>query len=303
MEIINLMKKYGVLIAEDVLEEVKSLSYDEMKTLERKISEEKPIFIDKNFILSIKTPKIDIIEVKLKEKVMNLEEFVEVIQNYYDIFSDMIKNKMNPLKLVSISSIKDKGNYGIIGMIRSIDETEDYISVELEDKTGSIGCVVKKELVKDDENTLYVDEVIGIEGKYENGKFYAERIIFPDVEEIKEHKFEKDAVLYVRNDIDTIRVSINGKFFSVKDPVILLIDNLNVLVFINKQNINPKIYLKKRTLFPGKISVSGIIQTTPHLVITTHTPGYRENYKGVKIIGLEPKEELRIRLKDMKEVV
>ena len=163
--------------------------------------------------------------------------------------------------------------------------------------------MIKKELIKDEENTLYIDEIIGVEGKYEKGKFYVEKIIFPDIEEIKKANFEKDSVLYARNDLETIRISINGKFFTINQPAVFIIDNINVLVFLNKQNINPKIYLKKRTLFPGKITISGIIQIPPHLVITTHIPSYRENYKGVKIIGLEPKEEVRIRLKGMEEIV
>ena len=303
MEITELIKKYGVLVTEEALEEIKHLSSEELRVLEKKIYEEKPVFLDKNFVLSVKLPKIEVIEIKFKEKIMNLEEFVELLHNYYNTFSDIIKNKINPLKLVSISSVKNHGSYNIIGIIKSITETENYVDIELEDKTGVINCLIKKELVKDEENTLYIDEIIGVEGKYENGKFYAEKIIFPDIEELKNVNFEKYTVLYARNDLETIRISVNGKFFTVKEPIILLIDNINILVFLNKQNINPKIYLKKRTLFPGKISVSGIIQTTPHLVITTHIPSYRENYKGVKIIGLEPKEEVRIRLKDMEEVV
>ncbi len=303
MEILEITKKYGVLIAEDAIEEIKNLSHEELKSLEKKISEEKPVFIDKKFVLSVKSPEIDVIEIKPKEKTLNLEEFVEILQNYYDTISDIIKKRMNPLKLVSISSIKEKEDYGIIGIVKSIQENENGVYIELEDKTGVIKCIIKKEFVKEDENTIYNDEVLGIEGKYDGNVMICDRVVFPDIEEVKQKKFEKETVIYARNDEESIRISINGKFYTVRNPAVFIIDDINILVFLNTQNINPKIYLKKRNLFPGKITITGIIQRTPDLVITTSNPGYREVYKGVKIVGLEPKEEIRIKLKNMEEIV
>lgn len=303
MNIANFIKKHGVLITENVLEEIKNLSSEEIKKLEKKILEEKPVFIDENFILSIKSPKIDIIELKLKEKTINFEEFVDLIQNYFDTFSDIIKKKINPFKLVSISSIKENDEYCVIGMVKNIKEMEDKVIIELEDKTGVIKCFVDKNFFKNEENILYYDEVIGVEGEYKNNVLYVKKIIFPDIEEIKPYLFEKETVLYARNDKESIRISLNGKFYTIIDPTVLIVDNLNILVFINEKNINPKLFLRKRNVFPGKISLSGIIQIPPHLVITTHIPSYRENYKGVKILGLEPKEEVRIKLKNMEEMV
>jgi DNA polymerase II small subunit/DNA polymerase delta subunit B len=237
------------------------------------------------------------------KKEVSIDEFVEILREYFEFFSEEVRKRMNPLRLVSISSLKEKGAFGVIGIVKSIKDENDYLKLELEDKTGSISVIIDKKLVKHDENQIFPDEVIGVEGIFEKNRLIAERIVFPEINEVKQVNFDKESVLYARNDIESIRININGKIFAITTPTVIFVDELNVLVAPNPQNLNPKLFLKKRTLAPGRISLSQIIKVTPHLFITTHTPSFRETYKGTKIIGLDSKEEIRIKLKNMEEIV
>ncbi len=301
MKINEILKKYGVLPAEEALSELKFLSDDEIRELEKKIVRERPVFIDKNFVLSVKKPKIEVFELAPRKKTLGIEEFVEILNEYFEFFSEIIKARVNPLRLVSISSVREPGYYGVIGMVKEISEKDEFLIIELEDKTGCIRCFIDKKFVESDENRIFRDEVIGVEGKLENNKFIAEKIIFPEIEKVKYARFEKETVLYARNDGDTIRISVNSNLYTVSNPCVFFIDQIQILAFLNKENLNPIIFLKKRTLTPGKIALYSLIKSTPHALITTHTPSYRASYKGVKIFGLDKKEEIRIELKNLRE--
>jgi len=61
--------------------------------------------------------------------------------------------------------------------------------------------------------------------------------------------------------------------------------------------------LKRRNLQPGRVNLSLLLRSSPHLVITQFSPSLREEFNGVKIFGLRSKEEVRIKLKTLEEVL
>ncbi len=301
MDVFKVAKKHGAFFTEDGIEELEGLDEKELDELVKKIKEEKPLFIDKNFVKSVKKPKVEIIELFLKKKNLTIQEFIETLHEYFDYFAQTLERKMNPLMLVSISSLRE-GYYSVIGMVKELNETEKNVIIELEDKTGSVKCVVDKRLFKEEYEQIFIDEVIGVEGKYEKSIFHVKKIFFPEVREPEKIKFKRNTVLYARCEEDCIKIFINGKLHPLK-AAFVSIDSLKLLVFNNQENLHPKIFLKKSTLYPGKINLSGLIRFPPHVFILARTPSYRGNYRGIKIFGLENKEEIKIDLKTLQEKI
>ncbi len=301
MDVFKVAKKHEAFFTEDGIEELESLDEKEVDELIKKIKEEKPLFIDKNFVKSVKKPKVEITELLLNKKALSIQEFIETLHEYFDYFAQTLERKMNPLMLVSIASLKE-GYYSVIGMIKELKEREKNVVIELEDKTGSVKCVADKRLFKEEYKQIFIDEVIGVEGKYEKGVFHVKKIVFPEVREPEKIEFTKNAVLYARCEEDCIKIFINGKLYPLK-AAFVSIDSLKLLVFNNPENLHPKIFLKKSTLYPGKINLSGLIRFSPHAFILARTPSYRGNFKGIKIFGLENKEEIKIELKTLQEKI
>ncbi len=303
MKLNTFLKETGIILTEDGAKEIENLDEEEIKELKQKILREKPIFVDKKFILSVKKPKISFYELKLKEMEMDMRKFVEIMNKYFDTLSERIKRKMNPLRMVSISSLNENEYIGIIGIIKDIKEKENGVILEIEDKTGSVIVFINNEMIKKENINFLVNDIVGIEGLYKSGKVIGEKVFFPVLENDKDVKFEKETVIYARNDIDSIRIAINGKLWTVKNPAIFRIDDIEVLVFLNEKNLNPKMILRRSNLLPGRINLSMLLYSAPHIVITTHTPSLREDCRNIKIFGLDKKEEIRIKLSTLEEIV
>lgn len=129
------------------------------------------------------------------------EDFVGYFNSRFSELSELLKNRKELQRLTSISKIlqkKDKGGVAIIGMIYEKSITKNgNILLTLEDPTGFIKVVVSK-----NKHDIYsiakdscLDEVVGVEGTYDNIVF-ANSFVLPDVpltKELKKSPYEEYA--------------------------------------------------------------------------------------------------------------
>jgi DNA polymerase II small subunit/DNA polymerase delta subunit B len=304
MDIFKKIMSLGVLISEDVIENIKSMSEAQQQELFERIRKEKPVFIDKNFLFKKEEVKIEIFEKEIKIKELSIQDYTEILSKYYEFYREILTKKLNPLRLVTISSLHENIPVGIIGIVKNVFEKKNEILLELEDKTGSCKVILDKNIIKDEFSKIFLDEVIGIEGIYKDGVINAEKLVFPDIEEVKQEKIEEEIFLEGFFDGESLKFEINkNSGVATTNPIWVRVNDLKILIFVNKQNLSPIILLKKRNLFPGRIYECYLINEIPHIFLTTTTPSFRETYKGVRIFGLDKDEKIRINLKDMKEEI
>ncbi|MCF7866495.1 metallophosphoesterase [Candidatus Woesearchaeota archaeon] len=145
-----------------------------------------------------------------KSKKRSFQDFVGVMNNRYNITASILRNRQEMMGVTSISRMMEKdaeNQTAIIGMVleKNLTKNENYI-LKLEDKTGICVVIVKKDEknkelynIADD---ISLDEVIGVIGKKFNDAIFAQKIVFPDIPPTKELKKQaKEEYVAILGDI------------------------------------------------------------------------------------------------------
>ncbi len=300
-ENIRKIQSLGVLITEEGMNILKDLSDDKLNVIIEKIKKENPFFIDKTFLKDFLIEKIEIKELKEDEREISIDEFVEILNFYYDVLSEKIKRKINPLRLTSLKYV-NKGYFAVIVFVRSKKIKDKTIKLEVEDKTTAKEFVVDRKYEKILEN-VEENDIIGIEGKIEeNGKIEIEKIVFPEIECLN-NSFDEEIKLYVRNDENSFRISINGKIYTILNSSIVKINEFPILFVLNEKIRNPKDIILKSSLKPGFITKNKLINEKIGFIVINASESFRMEENNCKIFGLKKKDELRINLKTLKEEI
>ncbi|RDD52596.1 hypothetical protein BA065_01050 [Nanoarchaeota archaeon NZ13-N] len=197
----------GFLISVDVEPILSSLNEDEIRNLIKKLEEEKVLVVDKNvlekFLEKKEEKPEEVIIIDKKERYVGEEEElpIKIIKNIdiqkYEInvntWISYFRHRINKIKKIlrehldmkdmhSLSDVPSGRQVSIAGLIYDKRITEKGVIFNLEDITGSIKVLVRKDvknfdIIKD----IPLDSVIGFRGKMGNGIFYADDVIFPDV--------------------------------------------------------------------------------------------------------------------------
>jgi hypothetical protein len=249
--------------------------------LKRKIEEEKPVFITSSFVqevLSSMKANVEIKEIEEKVELLTVDLYFEKVREYFNYYKNVLMRRLNPLRIVSIASIKREGEYSVIGMVREVREGVKAYTAEVEDETSSIKVLIDKALCR----SLYVDDVIGVEGRYERSVLKANKVVFPWVEPGKRRG---DVSLVAKVESDGIKVIVNGSFGVVKKYGVVRCGDLNVVV-VNEE-VSAEEILARRKLKIGVVSLSFIIDF-PVSAIVVRGRGNREGeINGVKVIEVE----------------
>jgi len=196
----------GFLISVDAEPILSSLSDEEIESLIKKLEEERVIVIDKNVLDKLLKKKDEIKEViviEKKERYVGEEEELKlkIVKNINTQKSDInihswisyLKHRINKIKkilmehldmrdLYSISNIPQGRQVSILGLIYDKNITSKGVVFTLEDTTGSIKALVRKEVKNFDLiKSIPLDTVIGFKGRLVNGMFYVDEVVFPDV--------------------------------------------------------------------------------------------------------------------------
>lgn len=162
-----------------------------------------------------------------KDKKREVGDFISYFRYRYDALRKILQKRSELQEVVSINRVlnkKDKENVSIIGIVDNKRVTKaGNIVLDLEDNTGKISVIVKKEekeLFGLASNVVF-DEVLGIKGLYNNKFIFCDSIYFPSFPE-KELKKVKDDVYAVF----TADMHFGNKRFLLKD-FIKFIDWLN----------------------------------------------------------------------------
>ncbi len=302
MDVKTFIKEMGVVVTEDAIPLIEKLTEKEIKKVKEKIEKEKPLFLDKNFFNDIKEIDIKIKELKEEKREISIDEFIDVLNFYFLTLSSKIERKLNPLRLTSLKNIKENENFSTIVLVRNIVRKGNEFKLEIEDKTGIKEFFIE-EKYKDKVEKLKINDIIGIEGFLtKNNKIEIEKIIFPELECLNK-EFDEEIKLYVRNDGNSFRISINGKIYTIISSSIIFINDFPILFVLNKEKINWKEIVLRSNLKPGLINKNQIINEKIGMIFINHSPSIREIFKNCKIFGLEEKEEVRINLRTREEIV
>lgn len=164
-------------------------------------------------------------------KKLDVQDFTNLFKSRFNIISDMLKSRAN-LKgnLLTINRLKqfNAKNVAIIGMINNINEKFGNIIINLEDFYDSIEVVVnnnKREIFNIAKN-LTLDAVVCFFGSYNNGRFYVDDIMLPDVPIIENSYSDDDVFVFISD------VHVGSKQF-LEDEF------LSFLAWLNQRTSNP----------------------------------------------------------------
>ena len=290
-EIVKKFFEKGFLISPKVLEEVDEENLDEVL----KSVEKKEIFIE-----SIKKPKfsVKIREINIKNK-LSPHDFIEYFNNKYEGIKKLLVKKINPVSINKVSNFNS--NVDIIGIVKEVFPN----GIILEDPTGEIEVNIK------DTENIFVNDVVGVNGYMKNGKFFGNKIIFPDVPLTNEIKKIKNIKLILTTKINE-KMNPNDlilipelKENLIKENIISNFPNpgwikiskedkdFNVLVYKPKENLTKEEvlnFIKKRHLSPSLNQILNnedyfLIDPIPDIIWLISNKKWIENYKGITIIS------------------
>jgi len=224
----------GFLISIDAESIISSLSEEEIDNLIKKLKEEKIILIDKNVLdkFLVKKEEIkEVIIVEKRERYAGEEEELklDILKNINPQKSDIdintwvsyFKQRINKIRKIlkehldmkdmySISNIPQGRQVSISGLIYDKKITNKGVLFTLEDITGSIKALVRKEVKNFDLiKSIPLDSVIGFKGRLSGDMFYVDDVIFPDVP-VRNEKKKGNVDAYI---LFTGDFQIGSKFF------------------------------------------------------------------------------------------
>jgi len=196
----------GFLILIDAEPIISSLSDEEIESLIKKLEEEKITIIDMNVLDKFLRKKEEVKEVVIiekKERYIGEEEELKlkIIKNInvqkteinVNTWISYFKQRINKIRKIlsehldmkdmySLSNIPQGRQVSIFGLIYDKRITNKGVLFTLEDTTGSIKVLVRKDVKNFDLiKSIPLDTVIGFKGRLLNDIFYADEVVFPDV--------------------------------------------------------------------------------------------------------------------------
>jgi DNA polymerase II small subunit/DNA polymerase delta subunit B len=198
-EIISMFLKTGNQLDISALEYFEKNPKDVDIFIEKLKTLKQPPIVTSDFIEGVLGPKqrLDIIKrfsTKNKKDKISISDYSKIFLDLYNELKSLIIEKVDSTKLVSINKIQKQTDFVIICMVRSKNPTDQSILVE--DLTGQANIFFKK----DEFETLYEDDVVGIECEKSDSDFSAKKIIWPDI------PFEK-TIPKTKSDVHAIFVS------------------------------------------------------------------------------------------------
>lgn len=197
-EIVRLFLKEGFQISNNALPLV--LENPEKILSELKKLKPRPFVISEKHIKCLqektkkKAPTIKIIkEYKYNKKPIRVEDYVEHFLSRYVKIKEILSKRMETEKLISINKTAQMTAFSIMGVVR--EKTENNILIE--DSTGELYVFFNDDL-KEKLNEIFLDDVIGVVVKKLKDKYYAKKILFPDIPANREiNKSEEELILAI----------------------------------------------------------------------------------------------------------
>ncbi|MBU3957534.1 MAG: hypothetical protein KKB25_00485 [Nanoarchaeota archaeon] len=280
MNIIEHIMKSGVLVEPGAAKRISEMGGSEQAELLERIKAEKPLVLSEDFFENI----IEVSEFPGPKK-FSVQESAAALNAYFNVLQNLFEKKG---RAVSISNASE--NASVIGLVRSVL----HDGFELEDQTGAIKTVSKAQVDEDD--------VVMVAGKVIQKVLYADYVEFPDAPERQARKSPKKCdVLFGKRAEGADYSIVFGNGFSMekksltvgKNPALLKINNISVLISPLAAKIAPAQILKKRRL-PGTLVP---IADAPDIFLLRGAENFLENYKGTAIVAVDGKSLARINLK------
>lgn len=108
-----------------------------------------------------------------------VEDFVCYFNSRLDKLSKILRNRIHPVSISHIRKVKTE-KVNVVGMVTDVKERGDRYFIQLEDNTGSVGCIATGKTAEI-ASELLGDEVIGVTGTLKGKTIIADRILFPDI--------------------------------------------------------------------------------------------------------------------------
>ncbi len=206
---------------------LKTLADDEIKDIILELMEEKKVFIKLDDVKKDKPKEVEVIRSNFRDTPARefspnfkcypekditgksrssgkFENFVENINDRFNVMSRMIKNKATTATLVKFKQLEkmasEKVKVVCIVNDKRVSQKGNMI-VEVEDDTDKCKIIImqKNDKLFKEANMITNDQVIGFEGKLFKGMIIADRIIWPDIPFNHQLKPIKDplSVLYM----------------------------------------------------------------------------------------------------------
>ncbi|MCX8178507.1 MAG: hypothetical protein N3D75_01605 [Candidatus Aenigmarchaeota archaeon] len=292
-EIVKTFLDMGVQLTKDSLMLIKTnpdLIINEIKKMKTR-----PFFLTYDYVNNIinkyNDPKQKLKEIKkweIKEKTVKIDDYNFHLTKKYEKIRDIfISSGFNAISINKIN--ENTKEFSIIGIIFS----KTPRSFIIEDLTGEIEVYVEG-ILKSKMNEFQNDDVIAVSCVREKEKFYAKKMLHPDI------PLNRD-VKKLKEDLE-IEVSNNEQSFirpsSFDNPTIIEFDGLIFLVipkkFLEKiGNVDNDYFvdiLKKRYMlkeFDPKISYSEddfVLDILPDFIVSDFGEKLYKNYKGTTIL-------------------
>jgi len=305
MNEIKELMELGILIEPDALDALNKLSKKDMSKVFLSAKEERPLMLSKELVKKY----LSNIELRVVRKMqprdkITISDLTNSLNEKYNLLKDALLRKIEIQNAVSINKLSS-GDVTIIGMVKEIEQKEDRQLIEAEDLTGSIKCIVPKEVAK-----LSEDDVVSLSGRINNKILFVNQINFPDVPirnpnysgaDIKvafitnyneKMIIEADIIVIMKcENIDRVKEKYKGKLvYSLKEitaPSIVEINGVNIMFLIDQ---DPLSTLKKRYISANNADF--IIDVVPDIVFVNKK--MNANYKSISILG----DNVIINLKD-----
>jgi len=276
--------KLGFLVEEDAVDRVKNLDEKDFEKLIDFLKKEKTFILSKNLIKRILREEIRILKTFKPVKTYSFNDFVNMLNQRYDLLQKILVKKLELKNIVSINKCS-RGIVSVIGLIKEIKEKGNDFVIELEDPTGELQAVIPKNLGK----TLSLDDVVALSGRFSNKILFADKLLFPDVplrsanyssEPIKiaflkkEEKYDADYCVFT----DKIKDNIKNKVHKITNPSIVEIGGLIILII---HRFDPFNILKKR--YVNLDNTDFLIDSAPDILFTDKN--INTNYKGISIVS------------------
>ncbi len=307
----------GILIDPDANDRLSKMDDVQKNIIIGKSKEERPLVLTNEIIdLYLKTTTFKILKTFNPVKSFTVQDIVDTFNKRYDFIQNLLVRKIELTNIVSINKCSN-GKVSVIGIVRNKERSNGNFILDLEDKTGSLKTVVSADIGE----KIALDDIIAVQGNYNNKILFGEKAVYPDVPLRKVGVSEKDTkVVFVINhdfskklEIDADYIFIGNcdnadkakeyyprsKIFIVGDqvkegiyyiqsPALIDVDGVTILILFNQ---DPLLALKKR--FVNASNNDFLIDTIPDIIFTNKD--VNANYKSISIVGTSTKIELKTR--------
>jgi len=308
----------GVLIDPEANKKLTQLSENEVSKIIDRTREERPLILTCEIIDNfMKKTSFKIIKTHIKPKKMSVQEYTDMLNKRYEFAQDILLKKVELTNIVSINKCTD-GKVSVIGMVKTKEQNNGNIILEIEDKTGTVRTIVAKDIGE----KIILDDIIAVTGNFNNKLLFGEKVVYPDVPLRKvnysnantkisfiiNHDFSKEThiegdyifvgncdnverlkELYPRTKVFIIsdKDVIDGNLQYISNPTYVEVDGIIFLVMFDYDPLNA---IKKRFLPIGNSDF--IIDPIPDVIFTNKD--INANYKSITITS----EKCVMNLKD-----